>query len=301
MIQKGIVFNIQRFSIHDGPGIRTTVFLKGCPLKCLWCSNPESKHINPQLMVRNIKCIGCASCVSVCPENAILFSENKKRQINWHLCTHCFACVEACLSGSLTAIGEQMTPEEVVEVVEKDTLFYQNSGGGATISGGEALVQHEFLKTLLLLLKQKKIHIALDTTGHAPESVIENIIPLVDLVLFDIKHLDTVRHKEATGIGNELILKNLRYVAPQVRTWIRIPLIAGYNDGIEHIKELAKTASALKVEKISFLPYHEGGISKISQIGQKDPGFSADPPTDVYLEKLIEIMRHSNIDVSVSS
>jgi pyruvate formate lyase activating enzyme len=155
MARHGVVFNIQRFSTHDGPGIRTTVFLKGCPLTCLWCSNPESQYGKPQLMVRDIKCSGCGKCVSSCPEHAISFPEEQKRSINWNRCHNCFDCVGACLFGALTSIGEQMTTESVAGIVEKDIIFYDNSGGGVTLSGGEALVQHNFLEELLVLLKQK--------------------------------------------------------------------------------------------------------------------------------------------------
>ena len=301
MARHGIVFNIQRFSTHDGPGIRTTVFLKGCPLTCLWCSNPESQYNRPQLMVRDVKCSGCGKCVSACPEHAISFSEEQTRKINWRRCNNCFDCVEACLYGALTSIGEQMTSEAVADVVEKDMVFYNNSGGGVTLSGGEALVQHDFLKELLILLKQKKIHRALDTTGYAPASVIDKIIPLVDMVLFDIKHLEPARHREATGVGNENILKNLRHVAGQLRTWIRIPLISGYNDTEAHISKVAKLAAELKIEEVSFLPYHEGGTVKHRQIGRKQPEFSAKAPTEVHLKNLLEIMSGYNIPATIGA
>ena len=301
MSRHGIIFNIQRFSTHDGPGIRTTVFLKGCPLTCLWCSNPESQYGRPQLMVRDVKCSGCGECVSACPEHAISFSEEQTRKINWNRCNNCFDCVGACLYGSLTSIGEQMTSEAVADIVEKDTVFYNNSGGGVTISGGEAFAQHDFLEELLILLKQKKIHRALDTTGYAPASVIDKIIPLVDMVLFDIKHLDTERHREATGVRNENILKNLRRVARQIRTWIRIPLIAGYNDTEAHITKISELAEELKIEKVSFLPYHEGGTVKHRQIGQKHPEFSAKAPTEEHLKWILEIMARKNIPATIGS
>jgi len=301
MSRHGIVFNIQRFSTHDGPGIRTTVFLKGCPLTCLWCSNPESQYNKPQLMVRDVKCSGCGKCVSACPEHAISLSVEQTRSINWSRCNNCFDCVEACLYGALTSIGEQMTSKAVADIVEKDMVFYNNSGGGVTLSGGEALTQHDFLEELLILLRQKKIHRALDTTGYAPSSVIDKIVPLVDMVLFDIKHLETARHREATGVGNENILKNLRHVARQIRTWIRVPLIAGYNDTESHITKVAELAVELKIEKVSFLPYHEGGTAKHLQIDRKQPEFSAKAPTEVHLKNLLEIMSGYNIPATIGS
>lgn len=301
MSRHGIVFNIQRFSTHDGPGIRTTVFLKGCPLTCPWCSNPESQMAKPQLMVRDVKCSGCGKCVSACPEHAISIKEEHKRQIKWSRCTNCFDCVGACLYGALTSIGEQMTSQAVADIVEKDMVFYNNSGGGVTLSGGEALTQPDFLEELLILLKQKKIHRALDTTGYAPASVIDKIIPLVDLVLFDIKHLEPTRHREATGVGNENILKNLRRVARQLKTWIRIPLIAGYNDTEAHITKIAELAAELKIEKVSFLPYHEGGTIKHLQIGRKQPEFFAKAPTEEHLKSLLAIMSGNNIPATIGS
>ncbi len=301
MAQTGVVFNIQKFSTHDGPGIRTTVFLKGCPLTCLWCSNPESQGKSPQLMVRNLKCSGCGACLTTCPENAISFSEEKKRLMDWSTCTNCFSCVEACLYGALTAMGQHMTTQEVLEAVEKDRVFYENSGGGATLSGGEVLGQHAFLEELLLLLKKKGIHRTLDTTGYAPSSVIKKIIPLVDLVLFDLKHLDSDRHKQGTGLGNELILKNLRTIAAHVKTWIRIPLIAGYNDSIEHITQVAELGALLNIDKVSFLPYHEGGISKIEQIGMKDTNYKATAPDDEHLDILLGIIKKHHIKATVGS
>ncbi len=301
MTQTGVVFNIQKFSTHDGPGIRTTVFLKGCPLTCLWCSNPESQYHSPQLMVRDLKCSGCGACLTTCPESAISFSEDKKRQIDWGRCTNCFSCVDACLYGALTAMGQHMTAQEVVEEVEKDRVFYENSGGGATISGGEALGQHAFLEELLLLLKKKEIHRTLDTTGHAPASVITKIIPLVDLVPVDLRHLESDRHNAGTGLGNELILKNLKTIATHVKTWIRIPLIAGYNDSIEHITKVAELGASLKIDKVSFLPYHEGGISKITQIGMKDTNYKATAPDDEHLDTLLGIMKKHHIKATVRS
>jgi len=301
MEKKGLVFNIQRYSTHDGPGIRTTVFLKGCPLTCLWCSNPESQLGKPQLMVRDSKCSGCGKCVPSCPESAIRFSDEKKRVIDWEKCNHCFQCVDACLYGAITVIGDYMTAEEVCDIVEKDRVFYKNSGGGITVSGGEPLVQHDFLEKIFLIMKEKGIHRTLDTTGYAPFSDIEKIIPLVDLVLYDVKHLDTDKHKEATGVGNETILKNLEYISSKVTTWIRIPLIGGYNDSVEHISRVAQIAKDLGIEKVSFLPFHEGGEAKNSQIGMGHVAFSGQTPSDESLSCLVEIMERHQIKVTVGS
>lgn len=298
----GTIFNIQRFSTHDGPGIRTTVFLKGCPMKCVWCSNPESQCKDPQLMIRDIKCTRCGECVETCPEHAIHFEDgNTVRRIDWDLCSQCFECTEVCLSKALTVIGEEVTAEHVLEIVEKDRIFYKNSGGGVTFSGGESLGQPVFLEELMGLAQEKQLHVTLDTTGFVQPGLLKNLLPLTDLVLFDIKHLDPERHKELTGVDNALILKNLRSVAATTRTWMRIPLISGLNDSDDHIAQLSNLASELNVEKISFLPYHEGGISKMIQIGMNSTPFCGIPPTAERISHLLEIVGAKGLKATVGS
>ena len=295
MNDKGIVFNIQRFTTHDGPGIRTTVFLKGCPLTCHWCSNPESQYGKPQLMIRDIKCSGCGACITACPEQAIRFSKNGTRQISWESCNHCFDCVDACLYQALTAVGQYMSVNEVIEIIEKDSVFYRNSNGGVTFSGGEVLTQPHFLEKLLTKLKSKDIHTCIDTTGFAPEHMIKKVLPHTDLVMFDIKHLDNEKHKQGTGVENSLILKNLKYITGIVPTWIRIPLIPGYNDDVEHISKVAALASGLGVEKVSLLPYHEGGISKADQIGMHYHKKALKPQSNEHLNLLENILISHNL------
>ncbi len=300
MKDKGIVFNIQRFSTHDGPGIRTTVFLKGCPLTCHWCSNPESQYGKPQLMIRDLKCSGCGACAPACPEQAIVVSKGGIRQIKWENCNNCFACVHACLYQALTAVGTYMSADEVVQTVEKDMIFYKNSGGGVTFSGGEILSQHHFLEQLLIRSREKGIHNCIDTTGFAPERVIKKIAPLTDLAMIDIKHLDNRKHEEGTGVENRLILKNLELIVDIVPTWIRIPLIPGYNDDVEHIKKVAGLASELGVEKVSMLPYHEGGISKTKQIGLHSKKEALKTQSKEHLNLLKEILTSHNLFSEIS-
>ncbi|MCP3944121.1 MAG: glycyl-radical enzyme activating protein [Desulfobacteraceae bacterium] len=299
--ERGVVFNIQRFSTHDGPGIRTTVFLKGCPLTCLWCSNPESQKEKPQLMVRDIKCSGCGACLSSCPEQAISFSKKRKRIINWEKCNNCFSCVDACLYKALTAVGVYKSVEEIVEVVEKDRIFYENSKGGVTFSGGEVLTQHNFLEKLLIRFKEEGIHRTVDTTGLASLKVVKKIIPLTDLVMIDIKHLNSKKHKEGTGVGNELILSNLEYIAKNITTWIRLPLIPGFNDDQDHILKIAQLATRLNVEKISLLPYHEGGRAKAAQIGETFEQEEMETQSDEHLKRLTDILSKRDIKITVSS
>jgi pyruvate formate lyase activating enzyme len=267
---KGIIFNIQRFSVHDGPGIRTTVFMKGCPLRCPWCSNPESQDFAPSLMTRDLLCKGCGACVEACARGAITLSPKQGRRIDRAKCTACLACVPACLYHALHICGVSMETDEVLEEVLKDKIFYKNSNGGITISGGEPLAQSGFVMQLLERCKGKGLHTALDTTGYGPWTDLEALLPLIDLLLFDIKQLDSGEHERTTGRGNELILENLEKAAHRCAVWLRIPLIAGFNDSTRHIKKIALLGKAIKAQKISLLPYHEGGRAKNAQLGRPD-------------------------------
>jgi len=301
MGQTGIVFNVQRFSTHDGPGIRTTVFLKGCPLSCPWCANPESRSPSRQLMIRDSKCSGCGECAAACPEGAIFLPEGEKRRIEWDKCTQCFDCVDACLHDSLAVVGERMTAEAVLRTAERDRVFYRNSGGGVTLSGGEPLTQHVFAESLLDLLRERGLHTALDTAGHAPVSVVDRILPKVDLVLFDIKVIDEDRHRELTGVGNTLILDNARRAASSVRTWFRVPLMAGLNDAMDDIERIADIAVELGVEKISLLPYHEGGVAKLRQIGMERPDLETRAPDRDHVERLTRMVSQKGLLAGIGS
>lgn len=298
---KGLVFNIQRFSVHDGPGIRTTVFLKGCPLSCRWCANPESQSPKPQLMVRDLKCHACGACAAVCPQKAIRFDDGGKRYIDWQRCNQCLDCVHVCLFGALTAVGTQMTSEEVIEEVAKDRAFYRNSGGGVTFSGGEPLGQPDFLREVMATLKTDGFHISLDTTGFASSTTLEQILPLTDLVLLDIKHLDPLQHVKLTGVENHIILENARRITGRVQTWFRMPLMAGINDDTNHVLRVVALAKDLGVKKISLLPYHDGGIAKWPQIGKKRPAFEACAPGEKHLTVLTELICNSGIQAGVRS
>jgi pyruvate formate lyase activating enzyme len=267
---KGLIFNIQKFSIHDGPGIRTTVFTKGCPLGCKWCSNPESISSDPEIMIHDIRCIHCGKCQEACPEGAIISIEGNER-IDMEKCTRCMECVNVCPTKTLEIMGRYMTIKEVVEEVEKDSLFYQNSGGGVTLSGGEPLFQWRFTRDVLRECKERGFHTALDTTGYVSWKVMEEVLRYVDLILYDIKHMDDHSHTQGTGVSNTLILKNIERIASMVRTWIRFPVIQGFNDSPENIKEVASLASMLGVEKVSLLPYHEWGRSKYEKLGREYP------------------------------
>ncbi len=272
MTQKeGIIFNIQRYSIHDGPGIRTTVFLKGCPLRCKWCSNPESINPFPELFLRKDRCDHCEQCIETCVPNAIFF-EDDLIQINRSQCNLCMKCIEVCPSDVIQRTGKIVSVQEIITEVLKDELFYNNSGGGVTISGGEPLYQFEFTLNLLKEFKKKVLHTTLDTTGYAKGEDFEQILPYTDLILFDIKHLDSEIHKKETGIPNEMILDNLeRSLKNNKRIWIRVPVIPNFNDSIQYMEKLAKFLSHKAIEKISLLNYHEWGKHKYKYLDRIYP------------------------------
>lgn len=300
--EKGLIFNIQRFSIHDGPGIRTTVFMKGCPLRCLWCSNPESQDFFPNLMARDINCRGCGACVEACPEEAITLVREQGRRIRWEQCNQCLVCVNACMYDSLMQCGNEMTVEEILAEVLRDEPFYRNSGGGMTVSGGEALSQSEFVADLLGAAKAAGLHTALDTTGYAPWEKLEKTIPFVDLILWDIKHLDSREHKWGTGLENEVILENLKRASGLSKAiWLRMPLIKDFNDSEAHIRKVIALGKEIRAEKVSLLPYHEGGKSKCEQMGRDYPFPEGKSPTDEEIERLKGIIEEEGLKVSIGS
>ena len=303
MSKTGLIYNIQRFSVHDGPGIRTTVFMKGCALKCPWCSNPESIYSHPEIMVYDIRCIGCWRCVESCPIGAITRTNNG-REINRKECDLCLKCVDVCPSGALEIAGKYMSVDETLEEIEKDRQFYLNSGGGVTFSGGEPLFQAEFVVEVLSLCKRKGMHTTLDTTGHAPWPVLRNALAHTDLVLYDIKHLDPVKHKAATRQSNKLILNNLFRTIERVTTWLRIPIIPNFNDSEFYFRELSEFIANIpkgKLEKVSILPYHNWGEQKYLKLGKKYAISGTSASTDEHIQKLKGILESTGITVSVGS
>ena len=269
---KGIIFDIQGTSFVDGPGIRTTVFFKGCNLKCKWCHNPESQNFRREMMVHKNKCTGCGTCVDICPNHM-------------QTCTLCGACVEACPHEAREICGREVLVSEVFEEILRDKTFYQSSGGGVTFSGGEGMLQLDFLYELLKRCKDSKIHTAVDTAGNVPWSSFEKVLPYTNLFLFDIKAITPELHKKYTGVDNSLLISNLVSLLNQkAKVWIRIPLIHGVNDTEEEMQKIKEFLSENKVERIELLPYHSMGDHKYIALGRKNDSFSA--PSKEEIEKL---------------
>lgn len=265
---KGLIFNIQKFSIHDGPGIRTTVFLKGCPLRCQWCSNPESQLRQVQIMYNIDKCIHCQSCVKTCPQHAISYDNHIT--IDFHKCIGCFQCIKQCPHKALTYEGEYKTVKEIVGICLQDMDFYNESQGGITISGGEGMSQPLFLKELIGELKKYHLHLAIETTGYIETKVFQELAPLFDLLLFDIKHYDSQKHLLGTGVSNELIIKNLKWAIKNNLTVLpRIPVIPGFNDNLEDAKGLSQLLKSIHINKVQLLPFHQFGEKKYELLNRK--------------------------------
>jgi len=259
---KATIFNIQKFSIHDGPGIRTVVFFKGCPLRCRWCSNPESQVIHTQILWEQERCIGCKTCESTCPAKSIRFVDNRFT-FQHKTCTGCLECIRQCPAKAMEYTGKNMTIPEVMTAVKKDIDFYEESGGGVTLSGGEILIWHEFVTEVLKELKQEHIHSALETTGFAVESVFQKVAGQADLLLFDMKHYNDRKHQAYTGVSNSLIIKNMTWAAKKgIPTIARIPVIPDVNDSLKDAAAFSRRLTEIGIRQVHLLPFHQFGQKK---------------------------------------
>jgi pyruvate formate lyase activating enzyme len=265
----GLLFDIRKYSINDGPGIRTTLFFKGCPLNCWWCHNPESQSPSPEIMLRAQRCIACGACIDVCPECAIT-SNNEVILTNRQICKACGTCISACTAEAREWVGFEITSSDVMDIIRRDIPFYEESGGGVTFSGGEPLFQPDFLSELLELCHHDYIHTTLDTCGYAAREIIEQIAPQVDLFLYDLKIMDDRMHQRYTGVSNQIILENLSYLSDLgSQIIVRIPIVPGINDDQENIEWTAKYLSGLpNLLRIDILPFHNSGFGKYNGIGR---------------------------------
>ena len=302
----GHLYDIQEYSVHDGPGIRTTVYLKGCPLKCLWCHSPESQTFTDELAYMKLRCVGvedCGACLRVCQHQAIALCEPEKSVLDDTVyltkirvlrdrCTQCMECAKACNAEALFCDGYDMTVGEVFARVMKDKLFF-GEDGGVTISGGEAMSQPEFTYALAKMCKEAGISVCLDTTGYCSFELLEKMIPVTDLFLYDLKHMDSAKHKSFTGVPNELILENARRLAAAGgKLQVRVPVIPKLNGGMENIRATAAFCKELgdAVTLVQVLPYHRMGIAKYERLDLPYRLVNVDPPEDEYMNARLQVM-----------
>jgi pyruvate formate lyase activating enzyme len=293
---QGTVFNIQRFSIHDGPGIRTTVFLKGCSLRCFWCHNPESIRPGPEIQLFPDKCIACDACIEACPEGA-RFLEDGLRVLDRSRCTACGRCVETCFAGSLTLVGTIMTADDVISEVLRDRAFYGQSGGGVTLSGGEPALQPEFAHAILAGCKREGIHTAIETAGNVPWDFLARLLPVLDLVMMDLKHMNPAKHRWATGASNERVLANARRLAgTELPILFRVPVIPTVNDSSYEVEAIAGFAAELRAGRVrrgsvatidlDLLQFHKLAGDKYRSLGLPDRAADLQPLSKARMAEL---------------
>jgi pyruvate formate lyase activating enzyme len=295
---RGLIFNVMRFSIHDGPGIRTTVFLKGCPLRCPWCHNPEGQAREPEVTYVQERCIRCGECVSRCPNGALHLNGHVQRDEK--LCQRCGECADACSSDARQVVGRWMSVSEVLDDVLKDVVFFDESGGGLTISGGEPFMQAAFLESLLEACRSRKIRTVVDTCGHADPQVMRRSVKSVDLFLYDLKVMDGEKHQTLTGVKNDLILKNLRLLAEcGARVLARVPVIPGVNDDTENLEALADFLIPLHLRDVELLPFHRIGRDKYDRLRLHREMYDVSPPTAGEIENVRAHLNRCGLNVRV--
>ena len=287
----GTIFDIRKYSIHDGTGIRTAVFFKGCPLECCWCHNPEGRAYHPELIFRPARCILCDDCLRVCPSEAVT-RQGDAIQIDRTRCKVSGECAAVCNAEALQVVGREMTVQQVIAEIERDTVFYEQSGGGVTFTGGEPLAQPHFLLELLSACRARALHIAVDTSGFTPWPVLDKIRPLVDLFLYDLKLMEDARHRQWTGVSNKIILSNLRQLSEAGhKILIRIPVIPGINDDEENLRQTgAFLASLPNVPPVELLPYHNIAEGKYAGLGMNYALAEIHPPAHEQMQAFAALL-----------
>lgn len=303
--RKAFIFNKQKYNLYDGPGVRSLVFFKGCPLRCKWCANPEGLERKYQIMLKPTACVSCGACVQVCPQHIHHITETGVHEINRAVdCLGCGACVNACMQSALKVAGEQVSVSELLDYVEEDRLFYEQSGGGVTLGGGEVTAQPEAAINLLEACKREGLHTAIETCGYTKKETLLKFAEFVDLFLFDIKHMDPERHAALTGVRNETILENLETLLMTRRNVkVRMPLLKGINNSREEIQAVVDFLTPYKDQKnfkgIDLLPYHKLGVNKYVQLG-KDYPIEGDPSlSDEELDRIEGWIKTCDFPVSV--
>lgn len=291
---KNLIVDIQRCSLHDGPGIRTTIFLKGCPLRCAWCHNPEAQNFKQQLSFNSSKCINCFTCVEVCEAKAHSIKDNK-HEVDFSKCNLCRKCADGCPLKALSIVGKLMSTEEIINIVRKDKHFYDNSGGGVTISGGEALANIDSVLSILKECKNLNIHTCIETSGYTSTESISKVIDYIDLFLYDYKLSKEEEHVKYTGVSNKLILNNLEYIYSKGKSIIlRCPIIPDVNDNIDHFSAIKDIAMQFKnILKVELLPYHDFGVAKSNNIGSYQERYSK--PSEQEKQQWIQYYKENNI------
>lgn len=293
----GLLMDVKRFAVHDGPGVRTTLFLKGCPLRCLWCHNPEGISPRPETAYYAHKCMNCGECARVCPSGAQRMDAGGRHVFERERCVACGACEGACLGEAMKLFGRTVTVGEAEAIALEDRAFYDHSGGGVTVSGGEPLLQSDFVRALFERLKEQGVHTAADTCGNVPWTAFESVLPFTDLFLFDVKHIDSAAHRALTGAGNERILDNLRRLSDAgARIEIRMPLVPGANDGMDTLERIGALLGGLNVETMRVLPYHALARSKYAALGKPDTMPDVPSPDDGAIARAVTALRAHGVN-----
>ena len=295
----GVIFHIMRFSLHDGPGIRTAVFFKGCPLSCWWCHNPESQNSEPEVLYSADRCRLCGDCAAVCPHGAI--ERTGERMTVKDNCRLCATCVDACGAEARSVAGRTMTVSEIVAEAERDLVFFEESGGGVTFTGGEPFAQPELLEALLHACRARRIHTTIETCGAAARENMVRISGLADLILYDVKILDAAHHRLYTGAGNRNILENLEaLVAAGCPVMVRIPIVPGVNDSAADVRAACGYLSALRVTRVDLLPYHAAGAEKYRRLGREYRMEHTQAPTGAAMAAIAAQMSAAGIPVKIA-